>query len=170
MRRKLFTFTAALSLLLCVAACVLWVRSYRIVDICQKHRAGRYRQIVSSGGLLQLELGPTRLPDATTWTSRPGRYINLGPAAKVDWRFHQFMSLSGTTKGVPQRFSQLMAPHWSLALLFGMLPAVWAVVWLRRRRRFGAGRCSACGYDLRATPERCPECGTVSAGAPRPAA
>ena len=170
MRRKLFTFTAALSLLLCVGACVVWVRSYSIVDIYQKHRAGRYRQIVSSRGLLLLEVGPTRLADGSSWTSRRGAYISLGPVAKVDWRFREFMSLSGTTKGVPQRFWQLIAPHWSFALLFGMLPAVWAVVWLRRRRRFGAGRCSACGYDLRATPERCPECGTASARAPGPAA
>jgi hypothetical protein len=55
-------------------------------------------------------------------------------------------------------------PHWLASLSFALLPTVWylrAAARLRRRR--GRGCCVHCGYDLRATPDRCPECGTAPA-------
>jgi hypothetical protein len=50
--------------------------------------------------------------------------------------------------------------YWQLVVPAAALAA--AAIFLRgRNRRRSNGTCRKCGYDLRATPERCPECGTV---------
>jgi hypothetical protein len=57
----------------------------------------------------------------------------------------------------------IVVPFWFVILLFAALPSRWILI---PRRRKG-GLCEKCGYDMRATPTRCPECGCVPAGGTR---
>jgi hypothetical protein len=52
---------------------------------------------------------------------------------------------------------------WLLLIPPAVLPALWVRRVLRRRRLLREGRCLVCGYDLRATAGRCPECGAERA-------
>ena len=61
------------------------------------------------------------------------------------------------------------APHWFLLLLF-LAPTIRpAARFFKQRSRIRKGRCLSCGYDLRGSPSRCPECG-AAAGPASPAA
>ena len=53
-------------------------------------------------------------------------------------------------------------PYWSLLVLSAIPPVAMFRRWRRRRRRVRQGLCLICGYDLRSTPDRCPECGTAA--------
>lgn len=56
----------------------------------------------------------------------------------------------------------VIVPHWFVALLTSVLPLAWTVHAAFRIRHSKSKRCWKCGYDLRVTPDHCPECGTES--------
>src|SRR5262245_20424551 len=88
-----------------------------------------------------------------------------------DWGFAMRWDVDQPTKEWPYvsawRARMVVLPWWVLVVLFGAGPTHRVVkAWRRARfKRLNPGLCDTCGYDLRATPDRCPECGTI-----RPAA
>ena len=76
----------------------------------------------------------------------------------------------GWTQQVPaapfvQRNLNVGLSHEGAAALLAILPAWGVLRYLIRRQRRHAGFCISCGYDMRATPARCPECGTLTTAA-----
>ncbi|MCH8880259.1 MAG: hypothetical protein IID34_10295 [Planctomycetes bacterium] len=69
--------------------------------------------------------------------------------------------------GLLANYSYLVAPYW---LTIAACAVIFALSWQRlRRKRKKLGLCLKCGYDLRASKDRCPECGEefVSTGVAR---
>jgi predicted amidophosphoribosyltransferase len=55
---------------------------------------------------------------------------------------------------------EVATPIWWVCLLLAIRPAVRLAGALGARRR--KGQCEGCGYDLRASNDRCPECGQAA--------
>ena len=86
--------------------------------------------------------------------------------------FLDFTYAAGHTADAPgghPEYRLLLVPFWWPALVTTLLPAWWLRARWLRVTRTSAGLCRFCGYDLRASPGRCPECGSP-AQPPNPAA
>jgi hypothetical protein len=181
MRRKVFMFVATVSAVLFVAVCVMWVRSDLVRDYAfvwlrwPGDAAGkRYLKVDGDSGGGQIELSWEK------WTfARRELLRQHGGIATVDFYYRAFADLPKEyARSSPPTFwnavgfkwysgpthCAVIFPFWFAALLTAGVPAAWTVERARRGRRVKEGRCHSCGYDLRATPDRCPECGAVAKG------
>jgi hypothetical protein len=174
LRRIILNVLTALSLLLCIATTALWVRSYWMDESVERMGFNRGFCVGSAGGTFYYEglssgrciSGPPPPPPTQEelervdyeYRAKPyerGKIFDIGWVPSDEPRLRRFWFEFG-------RYPFIAVPHWwivtiALLLPFGRFGAS-RIACVRRRR--DSGSCAVCGYDLRATPERCPECGT----------
>ena len=83
------------------------------------------------------------------------------PDAVPRWSLLGFEYTERHEVSLRMRSQTLAVPHWGVLVAFALLPVLRVTALSDRRRRRRLGLCPACGYDLRATPGRCPECGAA---------
>jgi hypothetical protein len=186
MRRKLLNITAAVSLLLWVAVICLWAKSYPGEKWVRD--GPRAMTVAAWRGKVMLETrvrtvapyaagAPTasRASGETDDASAPsGRWrhaaVTAGQWVTSDTRFgFADVRVTNWSKNDVanaqvyriERGRLRVVPLWCPFLATTVLPMVWVLRRRATRRRAADGLCLGCGYDLRATPDRCPECGVV---------
>jgi hypothetical protein len=176
-----------LLLLLTIPLAAVWAYSYRHSDSLVRWQAGgRYFRITSGFGALRCCTSggcPFQYSSGGWWWIRvepdflwfaPPRFPIYHDARGRMWLPPHIIGQEGwhklaTAAGGPSQPATVRVPYWVLVIALA-IPAC-APLMLRSigtwfaARRAGRGFCSKCGYDLRATPGRCPECGTIPAGA-----
>jgi hypothetical protein len=185
--QRLFTLCSAVSLLLCVALCMLWARSYARWDTISRRdtwpvsaspqwytRASSFR--IGDGSVdlhVHGQLLRDRVHDESElrgeWSvrSREPHAFTVELPSGPSWGFdrREVPARPGHV-GIVLRADVTVArmPMWAPAVAAAVLPAGLFAFrlrrWLSQRNELRPGRCRHCGYDLRATPGRCPECGT----------
>jgi hypothetical protein len=184
-KRRLFNLAASVSLALFVATVALWVRSYWIGDRVDWWTKGEnlasYRTIIDhtiSTGRGVIGFDTRRWFDeyeygyhAPRWKRgrQDPRKLDIDswdPSSKVFDAILGSYSIEDRKIGWGDYLSSrlIRVPFWPIAVVMSAIPVIWFVRLVRRVMRDHAGLCPSCGYDLRATPERCPECGTVTSG------
>lgn len=164
MKRHALTILTALSLLVCVVALWNWSISFAATT-----RIGWARGGFAIAGIEASD-------EFVTNFGKTNREV-FNVLREVDDDSHRFLGFAhetGDLNGAGYRL--IVVPYWFVILVTAILPVRWWVVRRRRRDRATTGRCLGCGYDLRGSPARCPECGapvqpasTVQPASPAPA-
>src|SRR5688572_20768633 len=185
MMRRSVTILAALSLLLFVAVVVLWMRSRSGIDFVllrTREDVGDYLLYrdyecsVPRGRVAftyVLMHADPRFGDADEFY-RPGMRWGRRQSASISYAFSDgddqgygsspnptinWMGIYFDWIGGWDAVGELIVPLWVPMVMSSVLPVVWVRMSFHRRIS-RKGFCPSCGYDLRATPEQCPECGT----------
>jgi predicted RNA-binding Zn-ribbon protein involved in translation (DUF1610 family) len=151
----------------CAIWAAAWLYSYRSGAYSPSENAEpltpEYREVSFVHGYLHVLVGTTQDSKAAALARRLlSGFPNCG--VMVSWPRNTIGIVHfPATIYAHLRLANFAAVSAGFAALFALIAASTA-----RRRTEALLPCPNCGYDLRATPERCPECGTVVARASRP--
>jgi hypothetical protein len=168
-RRRIRNILVVVSLIYVGCAVSIWIVSYfRHITFFLPARAG-YSELGAYG--YRGTVGFTAIENSR---ADHGFILGLRPesdAARIAWDMqmsHDTVMGLGLHRStiafrgppvVPHRRWQLWVPMWFLIGL-AIVPLLVARRLTRTMQWQAGARCAHCGYDLRATPDRCPECGT----------
>jgi hypothetical protein len=174
MRRVLRILTSAatlLSLVLCAATMAAWVRSYQAKDYVWWSLANPRLQlsvVTSRGRMFAAVITPPVGEDTLEF---PGVGWAHSEPVSDDWVAEGSQGTFVNRFGFAVEYLQYVrgeqrsvaCPYSFITLLTAIPPAARLSGWRRRARRLRMrpSLCRHCGYDCRATPARCPECGTA---------
>jgi hypothetical protein len=171
--RIFFHLAAGVSGVLFLIAAGFWGASYRSRHALIVIHSGAVGGVaVSRGELVLSSLSRTDGGQWLPWWHGTWQY-DEGPAADLLAAHGSavpggrrpvagFLFQSDAARGVTRLSLFLPLPF--VVVLLALLPLADVLIIHRRRRRvrrLAAGMCVRCGYDLRATPEKCPECGAI---------
>jgi hypothetical protein len=173
----LFTVASALSLLFCAAIVVLGVRSFWTADTFQwtRDNGSMFGVRLDSGGLSVADLqdmNPGNLRENPSYTlahraSSAGSYYPESSAdltPQFHLRFVGFEYERGDVNAFDYECRFWIVPIWIFLLPGVILPARWVLNRRCKQTRAKSNKCLHCGYDLRASIDRCSECGTPIMG------
>jgi len=170
-RRWLFAGLTFVSLLLCLASAAIFVRSEFVVEGYLKlhydRAAKQYTTTFVGWGDGLIICGKTITPFPKNWDGMFALFPQMVPPDSAG--YHQTPATPSTDPraadwlwfSFDKNDSGFIIHILLIFFLSLILPVVWTRCYILARRARRLGRCQKCGYDLRATPDRCPECGTV---------
>lgn len=156
MKRRVFILVTLICALCLVAAIGLWIRSYWVLEgVIWRYSHEAAIGVGTAPG--RFYCGHSTEPEFPT--SPRLEYVNIEVQYSLTEVAPTVVEAAGFAIYSNEFNKTVRFPFWLITLALGAL----GLLAFRQTRRPRAGCCSTCGYDLRATPDRCPECGAVPA-------
>ena len=156
----------------------LWIRSHMTTDLLTWHgNAGPGGGALARGTSAHGGLYLVAEWDDSGWGGKRERRLShvsepptaypvgqIGMPFRGGLGFHILFPTSArrSASGM-RRTASVIVPHAALAIPLAMPALLRASRAWKRLRGVRRGRCAMCGYDLRGSPDRCPECGQAAA-------